>query len=114
MSGWGPALRIARRSVRRSLGRSILTAAMIAVPVAGVTVADGIVRTTTDRDVDVTRAMGTADLRVDVHDREEIDPTLARLSAPGREIRSINNTRTGASPGASPEYPNSRWLTREL
>ena len=30
-----------------------------------------------------------------VHDREEIDPTLARLSAPGREIRSINNTRTG-------------------
>jgi len=35
-----------------------------------------------------------------VHDREEIDPTLARLSAPGREIRSINNTRTGGLCGA--------------
>jgi glycosyltransferase involved in cell wall biosynthesis len=35
-----------------------------------------------------------------VHDREEIDPTLAGLSAPGREIRSINNTRTGGLCGA--------------
>ncbi len=35
-----------------------------------------------------------------MHDREEIDPTLARLSAPGREIRSINNTRTGGLCGA--------------
>lgn len=73
MSGWRPALRIARRSVRRYLGRSLLTAAMIAVPVAGVTVADGIVRTTTDRDVDLDRTMGAADLRVDVRDRQEFD-----------------------------------------
>jgi glycosyltransferase involved in cell wall biosynthesis len=35
-----------------------------------------------------------------VHDREEIDPSLASLSAPGREIRSINNTRTGGLCGA--------------
>jgi len=35
-----------------------------------------------------------------VHDREEIDPSLAALSAPGREIRSINNTRTGGLCGA--------------
>jgi len=35
-----------------------------------------------------------------VHDREEIDPTLARFSCPGREIRSINNTRTGGLCGA--------------
>ncbi|GAB1512639.1 FtsX-like permease family protein [Actinophytocola sp. KF-1] len=73
MSGWRAALRIARRSVRRSIGRSVLTAAMIAVPVAGVTVADGVVRTITDRDVDLARTLGTADLRVDVHHREELD-----------------------------------------
>ncbi len=35
-----------------------------------------------------------------VHDREAIDPTLAALSAPGREIRSISNTRTGGLCGA--------------
>jgi glycosyltransferase involved in cell wall biosynthesis len=35
-----------------------------------------------------------------VHDREEIDPTLAGLSLPGREVRSINNTRTGGLCGA--------------
>jgi glycosyltransferase involved in cell wall biosynthesis len=35
-----------------------------------------------------------------VHDREEVDPTLARLSAPGREIRSMVNTRTGGLCGA--------------
>jgi putative ABC transport system permease protein len=73
MSGWRPALRIARRSLRTALGRSVLTAAMIAIPVAGVVVADGIVRTTTDRDVDVTRAMGTADLRVDIQGRTPFD-----------------------------------------
>ncbi len=78
MSGWRAALRLARRSVRRSLGRSVLTAAMIAVPVAGVTVADGLVRTITDRDVDLTSFMGIADLRVDVHNRKafDVDPLL--------------------------------------
>jgi GT2 family glycosyltransferase len=35
-----------------------------------------------------------------VHDREEPDPTLARLSRPGREIRAMVNTRTGGLCGA--------------
>ena len=35
-----------------------------------------------------------------VHDREEVDPSLARLSRPGREIVSIVNTRTGGLCGA--------------
>jgi glycosyltransferase involved in cell wall biosynthesis len=35
-----------------------------------------------------------------VHDREEVDESLAQLSAPGREIRSIRNTRTGGLCGA--------------
>ena len=35
-----------------------------------------------------------------VHDREECDPTLARLSRPNREIVSMVNTRTGGLCGA--------------
>jgi glycosyltransferase involved in cell wall biosynthesis len=35
-----------------------------------------------------------------VHDREEIDPTLARLSRPGRDIVSIVNSRTDGLCGA--------------
>jgi glycosyltransferase involved in cell wall biosynthesis len=35
-----------------------------------------------------------------VHDREDIDATLAELSAPGRQIRCIANTRTGGLCGA--------------
>lgn len=35
-----------------------------------------------------------------VHDREDIDHTLADLSRPGREVRSIANTRTGGLCGA--------------
>lgn len=73
MSGWRAALRIARRSVRRHLGRSLLIVALIAVPVAGMTVADGLVRTITDRDVDVDRYMGSADVRIDVTDRKSFD-----------------------------------------
>jgi putative ABC transport system permease protein len=73
VTGWRAALRFARRSVRRDLARSILVIALIAVPVAGVTVADGLIRTITDRDVDVDRAMGTADIRVDVSERKAFD-----------------------------------------
>ncbi len=35
-----------------------------------------------------------------VHDREQPDPTLARLSKPGREIRAMVNTRIGGLCGA--------------
>lgn len=82
MRGWRPALRIARRSVRRHLGRSVLTIALIALPVAGVTVADGIVRTATDRDVDLDQTMGTADLRIDINGRHafDVEPLLPKGS----------------------------------
>jgi putative ABC transport system permease protein len=61
--------------VRRDLARSFLIIALIALPVAGVTVADGIVRTVSDRDVDVARDMGTADVRVNVAGRKAHDVT---------------------------------------
>jgi len=64
VTGWRAALRVARRSVRRHLGRSLLVIALIAVPVAGATVTDGLVRTMSDWEVDLDRAMGTADARI--------------------------------------------------
>lgn len=68
-SGWRAALRVARRSVRRHLGRSLLVIALIAVPVAGATVTDGLVRTMTDWEVDRDRAMGPADARIYLNNR---------------------------------------------
>jgi putative ABC transport system permease protein len=73
MSGWRPALRVARRSVRRHLGRSLLVIAMIALPVAGATLADGLVHAVTDRAVDRDRVMGTADARVNIEGRKPFD-----------------------------------------
>jgi putative ABC transport system permease protein len=59
--GWRPALRIARRSVRRHLGRSILIAALIAVPIAGATLMDGLLRTLTGPEHSAYERMGEAD-----------------------------------------------------
>ena len=43
--GWRAALRIARRTVRRNLGRSALVATLVGVPVAGATLVDVLYRT---------------------------------------------------------------------
>ncbi|HEY0452016.1 ABC transporter permease [Actinophytocola sp.] len=75
MSGWRPALRIARRSVRRQLGRSVLIASLIAVPIAGATVMDGLLRTMRGPEYRVQGTMGSADGIAEVTDR---------LSLPGR------------------------------
>lgn len=82
MSGWRPALRLARRSLRRHLGRTVMTVALIALPVAVVTVADGIVRTSTDRDVAIDETMGTADLYVHIIGRRayDVEPLLPKGS----------------------------------
>lgn len=69
MSGWRPALRIARRSVRRNLKRSILVASLIAVPIAGATVVDGLLRTVTGDEYRAAQFLGDADGFVSVTDR---------------------------------------------
>ncbi|GAB3438791.1 ABC transporter permease [Actinophytocola sediminis] len=69
MSGWRPALRIARRSVRRNLKRSILIAALIAVPIGGATLVDGLLRTLTGNEPNAERFLGSADGRVFVTSR---------------------------------------------
>ena len=61
MSGWRPALRIARRTVRRNLGRSLLVAVLVAVPVAGATMVDVVARSLGDGDRSASRIMGAAD-----------------------------------------------------
>jgi putative ABC transport system permease protein len=61
VSGWRCGLRIARRSLRRHLGRSILIATLIAVPIAGATVMSGLLRTMTGPEHDAYQQLGAAD-----------------------------------------------------
>jgi putative ABC transport system permease protein len=61
VSGWRPALRIARRGVRRSLGRSLLVAVLVGVPVAAATMVDVVARTMFSTERDAEAAMGSAD-----------------------------------------------------
>jgi putative ABC transport system permease protein len=61
MSRWLPALRIARRTVLRSPGRSLLVALLVGLPVAGATVADVLVRTIGSPERDAQREIGSAD-----------------------------------------------------
>jgi putative ABC transport system permease protein len=64
MSGWGPALRIARRSVKRDLGRAALFVALVGVPVAGAAMVDVVARTLSSPERQAQRDMGSADLTV--------------------------------------------------
>lgn len=59
--GWRPALRMARRTVLRSRGRSLLIAILIGLPVAGATFADVIARTFSSPERTAQRVVGSAD-----------------------------------------------------
>jgi putative ABC transport system permease protein len=64
MSGWGPALRIARRSVKHDLGRAALVVALVGVPVGGAAMVDVVARTLSSPERQAEREMGSADLTV--------------------------------------------------
>jgi putative ABC transport system permease protein len=64
VSGWRPALRIARRSLRRSLGRSLLVAVLVGLPVAAATMVDVVGRTLFSKERDAARVMGFADAQL--------------------------------------------------
>jgi putative ABC transport system permease protein len=66
LHGWRPALRIARRTARRNLGRTLLIAALVGLPVAGATMVDIVGRTLSSPERDAMQAMGDADARVSV------------------------------------------------
>lgn len=93
--GWRPALRIARRSVRQHLGRSLLIIALLALPVAGATLADGLVRSVTDLDVDVNRTMGTADAIALPNGRRAFD--VEALLPPGSRAVPMSSTEVTGS-----------------
>lgn len=61
MSRWRPALRIARRTVRSGLGRSLLIAVLVGLPVAGATFVDILVRTFSDAERSTYQQIGPAD-----------------------------------------------------
>lgn len=89
MTGWRPALRVARRSVRRHTSRSLLIIALIALPVMAATAADGIIRTLTDRETDLNQAMGTADAHVTLYSRKKVD--LGRFLPPGSRVVPVSS-----------------------
>ena len=61
MSRWGTPLRIARRTVRRNLGRSLLIAVLVGLPVAGATFVDVLIRSFDNNERTAYQQMGPAD-----------------------------------------------------
>ena len=72
MSSWRPALRIARRTVLRSRGRSLLIVILVGLPVAGATYADVIARTFSSPAREAHRSLGSADAAVTVTPAERL------------------------------------------
>jgi putative ABC transport system permease protein len=67
MGGWGPPLRIARRTTRRSLGRTFLVASLIGLPVLAATWMGVVMKTSSPAGETLARlSIGQADARVDV------------------------------------------------
>ncbi len=66
MSGWRPSLRIARRTVRRSLGRSLLVATLVGLPVAGATLINVMFRSFESPQARADRVLFEADASVEV------------------------------------------------
>lgn len=81
MSGWALPLRIARRTVRRALGRTLLVAALVGLPVAAATWIGTIYRATSPTgEVLATTELGQADARLDVSPYRALEPLRERPS----------------------------------
>ncbi|MFD7640173.1 FtsX-like permease family protein [Kitasatospora sp. NPDC059795] len=73
LTAWRATLRIARRDAMRAKGRSALVVAMIALPILGVAGVDVVARSAQlEPGEKAARAMGTADARIDAHQRGDI------------------------------------------
>ncbi|HEY0690641.1 MAG TPA: ABC transporter permease [Kribbella sp.] len=67
LQGWGPPLRIARRAARRAVGRTVLVAALIGLPVAAATWLGVVYQSgNPSGEVLARQLMGTADAQVEV------------------------------------------------
>ncbi len=92
MSRWRPALRIARRTVRRNLGRSLLIAVLVGLPVAGATFVDVLVRSFSNPERSTYQQIGSADAQVTITGRSRLDrympmPNGGDFVAPGATNR---------------------------
>lgn len=81
MTGWTPALRIARRELLRAKGRSLLVLLMVLLPVAAVVAGSTLLRTSeVDTVESLPRELGTASARLDVNGgRVQQDPFLQAI-----------------------------------
>lgn len=82
MGKWGPPLRIARRTARRSLGRTLLVAALIGLPVLAATWLGVVLKSASPTGETLANNMiGRADARLDVtqYDKIEMPPGEAVL-----------------------------------
>jgi putative ABC transport system permease protein len=60
-ASWVPALRIARRGVKRDLGRAVLVVALVGIPVGAATMVDIVARTLSSPERSAERDLGSAD-----------------------------------------------------
>lgn len=93
--GWRPALRIARRQVRRNVGRSVFIAVLVGLPAAGATMVDILYRSTEDPQREAYRVMGDADALVEVTGFET-------LNQPEADIVYFPSISYGTFPAATP------------
>ncbi len=104
MTGWTPALRIARRGVRRNLGRSILIAALIAIPVGGAALVDVLSRTLAAPARQAERNLGAADAELGAAMGKIVRTPKATGTAAPVEFASLlpTGTRIVPSPVSTP------------
>jgi putative ABC transport system permease protein len=101
LTGWRPAVRVARRTARRHPGRTALVAALVAAPVLGTAFLDTAFRTASlTPEVTTTREMGAADATVQVTGEARIEPTGTTYTSVGG-----GSPRTGPPPDPAALLP---------
>lgn len=102
-AGWWPALRIARRTVRRNIGRSLLVAVLVGLPVAGATYADIMLRTFDSPQRQAQMQLGSADAMMLVTNHTRL--RHFRISPWGGEFRRAGHQRDASAVDVSTLLP---------
>ncbi|WP_433164256.1 FtsX-like permease family protein [Kribbella sp. CA-247076] len=117
MGGWAPPLRIARRTTRRSLGRTFLVAALIGLPVLAATWMGVVLQTSSPTGETLARlSLGQADARIDVTpyaklQPQDLPPVLGSAEPPPAE-GAEQPVRTPATFDPQPLLPAGSVLAR--
>ncbi|GAA0573523.1 ABC transporter permease [Kribbella sandramycini] len=100
MGSWGPPLRIARRTTRKSIGRTLLVAALIGLPVFAATWLGVTARSVSPTGETLARTLiGQADARVDVTSYSKLDtsfgsPTLDYIPGAALDAKEVRDPAT--------------------